>query len=257
MRVAVSLPVPTDLGRDRRRVRTGRHGAHHRRSRLHARTRTLFDQRSRSQAHPACLPSASSTFWGARECLRLGIVDGVIPEPSGGAQTDPDGAAQQLRLTIVHALGRAQRHRAAPPARRTQPQAAPPRVWHRPPAAKHSRIEIAQLHEIQQSLGRSIDELRGRLELHQLGLPNLPSLPQVDLSSLPNRAVAPAGRSFRPSDAPRRFRRCAGSARTGADMSTSGRAIRRDPTRPGGTSAGRARDPGNARSIRREGAPSR
>ncbi|MEZ4532124.1 MAG: hypothetical protein R2855_14040 [Thermomicrobiales bacterium] len=25
--------------------------------------------------------TAQSGFWGARECLRLGIVDGVIPEP--------------------------------------------------------------------------------------------------------------------------------------------------------------------------------
>jgi hypothetical protein len=75
------------------------------------------------------------------------------------------------------------------------------------PAGREAlHIEIAQLHEIQQSLGRSIDELRGRLELYQLGLPNLPSLPQrpanvqlppfpqIDLPVLPTRPSLPAMR---------------------------------------------------------------
>ncbi len=122
--------------------------------------------------------------------MRLGIVDGVIPEPSSDARSDPDGAAQQLRLTIIHALaelnGIGQRRLLDERNRKLR------HLGLATPAGREAlSIEIAQLHEIQQSLGRSIEELRGRLEHHQLGLPNLPSLPQVDLSSLPARPTLP------------------------------------------------------------------
>lgn len=40
----------------------------------------------------------------ARHLLRLGIVDGVIPEPEGGAHTDPAAVAETLRAVIVGAL---------------------------------------------------------------------------------------------------------------------------------------------------------
>ena len=154
---------------------------------------------------PGVAPASSGGVWGARESLRLGIVDGVIPEPAGGAQADPDGAAQQLRLTIIHALaelnGIGQRRLIDERSRKLR------HLGMATPAGREAlHIEIAQLHEIQQSLGRSIDELRGRLELHQLGLPNLPSLPQrptnvqlpplpqIDLSMLPTRPSLPAMR---------------------------------------------------------------
>jgi acetyl-CoA carboxylase carboxyl transferase alpha subunit len=40
----------------------------------------------------------------ARHCLELGVVDGIVPEPEGGAQTDPDGAARLLRDALAAAL---------------------------------------------------------------------------------------------------------------------------------------------------------
>ena len=40
----------------------------------------------------------------AAHCLELGVVDAVVPEPEGGAQTDPDGAAVMLREGILAAL---------------------------------------------------------------------------------------------------------------------------------------------------------
>jgi acetyl-CoA carboxylase carboxyl transferase subunit alpha len=40
----------------------------------------------------------------AAHCLELGVVDAVVPEPEGGAQTDPDGAALMLREGILAAL---------------------------------------------------------------------------------------------------------------------------------------------------------
>jgi len=40
----------------------------------------------------------------AFHCLELGVVDGVIPEPPGGAQTDHAAAAQLLKAGLVDAL---------------------------------------------------------------------------------------------------------------------------------------------------------
>jgi len=40
----------------------------------------------------------------ADELVELGLVDGVIPEPGGGAHEDPDGAAVALAAAATHAL---------------------------------------------------------------------------------------------------------------------------------------------------------
>jgi acetyl-CoA carboxylase carboxyl transferase subunit alpha len=41
----------------------------------------------------------------ARHCLELGVVDGVVSEPPGGAQNDYDEAARLLAASITEALG--------------------------------------------------------------------------------------------------------------------------------------------------------
>jgi acetyl-CoA carboxylase carboxyl transferase subunit beta len=41
----------------------------------------------------------------AGDLLRLGIMDGVVPEPEGGAHTDPAAAAANLKAAIVESLG--------------------------------------------------------------------------------------------------------------------------------------------------------
>jgi acetyl-CoA carboxylase alpha subunit len=40
----------------------------------------------------------------AVHCLELGVVDAVVPEPSGGAHTDPDEAARLLGASLREAL---------------------------------------------------------------------------------------------------------------------------------------------------------
>jgi acetyl-CoA carboxylase carboxyl transferase subunit alpha len=40
----------------------------------------------------------------AAHCLELGVVDTVVPEPEGGAHTDPDLAAQMLEEAVLAAL---------------------------------------------------------------------------------------------------------------------------------------------------------
>jgi acetyl-CoA carboxylase carboxyl transferase subunit alpha len=40
----------------------------------------------------------------AKHCLELGVIDGIVPEPAGGAQTDADAAAAFLGESISEAL---------------------------------------------------------------------------------------------------------------------------------------------------------
>jgi acetyl-CoA carboxylase alpha subunit len=40
----------------------------------------------------------------AAHCLELGVIDGIVPEPPGGAHTDPDEAARLLSEAIRESL---------------------------------------------------------------------------------------------------------------------------------------------------------
>jgi acetyl-CoA carboxylase carboxyl transferase subunit alpha len=40
----------------------------------------------------------------AGHCLELGVIDGIVPEPDGGAQNDWDGAARLLKESLQEAL---------------------------------------------------------------------------------------------------------------------------------------------------------
>ncbi len=40
----------------------------------------------------------------APDLSRLGLIDGIVPEPPGGAQEDADGAAENLRLELIRIL---------------------------------------------------------------------------------------------------------------------------------------------------------
>ena len=51
---------------------------------------------------------AESLRLTAQDCLELGIVDIVVPEPPGGAHTNPDEAARQLRRTLLQELAELQ-----------------------------------------------------------------------------------------------------------------------------------------------------
>ena len=47
-------------------------------------------------------PKAASAFKpDAAHCLELRVIDGIVPEPEGGAQLDHDGAAALLREALV------------------------------------------------------------------------------------------------------------------------------------------------------------
>ena len=53
--------------------------------------------------------AAAALRVGARELLRLGVVDGVITEPDGGSQADPHEAAARVRTALSSSLTRLRR----------------------------------------------------------------------------------------------------------------------------------------------------
>jgi acetyl-CoA carboxylase carboxyl transferase subunit alpha len=55
------------------------------------------DREAAKQAAAAFKPDAQHT-------LELGVIDGIVSEPEGGAQADPDGAARLLRRALVENL---------------------------------------------------------------------------------------------------------------------------------------------------------
>jgi acetyl-CoA carboxylase carboxyl transferase subunit alpha len=55
----------------------------------------LWRDRSRSQQ------AADALRLTAQDCLELGVVDEIVPEPLGGAHRDPDGAAEALAQALA------------------------------------------------------------------------------------------------------------------------------------------------------------
>ena len=53
--------------------------------------------RDAGEAHKA----AAAFKPDAAHCLELGVVDAIVPEPEGGAHTDPDAAAELLEQGIA------------------------------------------------------------------------------------------------------------------------------------------------------------
>jgi acetyl-CoA carboxylase carboxyl transferase subunit alpha len=48
--------------------------------------------------------AAASLKMTAPDLLELGLIDGIVPEPAGGAHNDPDATAEALRTTLRAAL---------------------------------------------------------------------------------------------------------------------------------------------------------
>jgi acetyl-CoA carboxylase carboxyl transferase subunit alpha len=48
--------------------------------------------------------AAAALKMTAKDLLEFGVIDGIVPEPGGGAQLDPEQAAESLRTTLRIAL---------------------------------------------------------------------------------------------------------------------------------------------------------
>jgi hypothetical protein len=155
------------------------------------------------QLHPAGGRSSeapSSFQLTARDCLRLGVVDVVVPEPNPGAHVDADLAAAQLRralqIALVELSGVGPRRLLDDRARRIRSMGLTT-----PEGREAARHEWQELQELQRNLSRSLgdlrDDLRGRWEHRSRGLAisraTLPArlhLPRPDLGELADRLSA-------------------------------------------------------------------
>jgi acetyl-CoA carboxylase carboxyl transferase subunit beta len=133
--------------------------------------------------------ASSSSKLTARECQKLGVVDVIVPEPSPGAHADPDFAATQVKVAILHALDELA---GVGPRRLMDERARKVRYLGQttPEGREAAKLELRELQELQRSLSRSFDDLRrdlrDRWEHRNVGrnLPNLPNL--ANLPTLPD-----------------------------------------------------------------------
>jgi acetyl-CoA carboxylase beta subunit/acetyl-CoA carboxylase alpha subunit len=135
-------------------------------------------------------PSGSGTGhdWPARECERLGLVDVIVPEPQSGAHADPGWAAMTLMGALTRSLAelantgprrlletRHRRHRQL--GQETEEGLAA------------MRVEMREWQEVQQSVARSIEDLRERFGQRMANQPRL-SFQRPDLGELATRLRA-------------------------------------------------------------------
>ena len=134
----------------------------------------------------AAAPLAAARILTAAECVRLGIVDAIVPEPLPGAHADPEAAARALGAAIAAALSDLA---GVGPRRLLDDRAAKLRSLGQttPEAREAARREVRELQELQRTLARSLGDIRERLE--GLHLPPLPGPVRgrvhIDTSALP------------------------------------------------------------------------
>jgi acetyl-CoA carboxylase carboxyl transferase beta subunit/acetyl-CoA carboxylase carboxyl transferase alpha subunit len=139
----------------------------------------------------------------ARECLRLRVVDGIIPEPGEGAHTDSDFAATQLRIAVVQALADLA---GVGPRRLLEDRARKIRYLGQttPEGREAARLELKELQELQRTLSKSLgdlrEDLRDRWGNRTIALPNLsrPHIHRPDLGELAGRLNALRANVVRP-----------------------------------------------------------
>jgi len=130
-------------------------------------------------------PGSASRSVTARECLRLGLIDAIVPEPHPGAHADHAAAGDLLLIAMSSALAEA---RALGPRRMLDERARRMRYLGQttPEGRAVARREVLDLQELQRNVARSLTDWRGRWDERSLfnqrrGKPAF-HLPRPDLS---------------------------------------------------------------------------
>ncbi len=108
-------------------------------------------------------PGSATRAVTARECLRLGLIDVIVPEPSPAAHADRDAAAHLIRTALGVALAEV---RALGPRRLLDERARRMRYLGQttPEGRAAARREVVDLQELQRNLTRSLSDWRERWE---------------------------------------------------------------------------------------------
>jgi acetyl-CoA carboxylase carboxyl transferase beta subunit len=136
-----------------------------------------------------------SISMGARDAKVLGVVDAIVPEPEGGAHLAPDEAEALLRSAVAQHLGEVL---ASGPRRLIDDRMRRARSLGlaAPESDETVRRELRELHALQHSVSRSIDDfrndMRDRWDRQRQALPQIPvRLPKrPDLNDLANRLTS-------------------------------------------------------------------
>jgi hypothetical protein len=136
------------------------------------------------QEHAVISWNAGEPVASARDCLRLGLVDAIVPEPEPAADEDPAKAAEALEAAIAHALadigGVGTRRLLDDRTRRLRHLGLSTAE-----GREVARVEWRELQEVQRMIGRSIDDLRYRWEHRQLSIPALTGRPPMARPQIP------------------------------------------------------------------------
>jgi len=112
---------------------------------------------------PALAPALRIT---APDLLELGIIDAIVPEPAGGAHTDPAAAVQAVHAAVAHELPQLL---ATPPGRLVRARyqryrrIGPYTSRRRAAIARHLAHVQETMHELQEHLQHGFERLRERL----------------------------------------------------------------------------------------------
>ena len=119
-----------------------------------------------------CPTGARGRTYPAADCLRLKLVDAVV----GSVSAVDDGAGADLDRLLERTLGELERYS---PGRRIDRRIAATirRGAETPARTEATWRELRDLTDLQGAIGRSLDDMRGRLERRQLKLPQVASFP--------------------------------------------------------------------------------
>lgn len=131
---------------------------------------------------------ASGQYWSARECERLGLIDGIIDSAPEGSPNDPSVPARLLRTEVNYILTELSR---VGPRRLVETRQRRHRVLGQETEAGIAAIrnELHDLQDLQQSFAKSLEEWRERMGQRMASQPRL-SFQRPDLSEMAARVKA-------------------------------------------------------------------
>lgn len=133
--------------------------------------------------HATIAQTPGDTVASSRDCLRLGLIDRIVPEPVASAGDDHTAGVESASHAIAAALAELS---SVGPRRLLDERT---RKFRQLGLATEAGREIAlhevrELQDLQRLLERSMDDLRHRLEHRLPSLPSLSAMPQLSLPAI-------------------------------------------------------------------------